>query len=170
VVGGAKSAGQAAVFLARTVRHVHVIIRGPGLGVTMSDYLVRRIASSPKITVYPFSEVTSLEGDAFLRRVGWTDVRTGEVTSRPIANVFLMIGAEPNTEWLDNCLALDEKGFIQTGRDEAGRAMASPFATTKPGIFAVGDVRSGSVKRVASGVGEGSVVVQAIHQFLAERT
>ena len=126
VVGGANSAGQAAMFLARTARHVHMVVRG----------------------------------------AGWTNLRTHEVVARPIANIFLMIGAEPNTDWLGHCLALDGKGFIKTGRDEAGRTLSSPFATTSPGIFAVGDVRSGSVKRVASGVGEGSVVVQAIHQFL----
>ena len=153
VVGGANSAGQAAMFLARTVRHVHMVVRGADLSATMSDYLVQRIVNSPNITVYPFSEITSLEGDAQLHVVGWTNLRTHEVTARPIANVFLMIGAEPNTEWLDHCLALDGKGFIKTGRDEAGRALSSPFATTTPGIFAVGDVRSGSVKRVASGVG-----------------
>jgi len=166
VVGGANSAGQAAIFLARTVQHVHMVIRGAGLSATMSDYLVQRIDTSPRITLYPFSEVTSLEGDAFLRQVGWTNLKNGEVTTRPIANLFLMIGAEPNTEWLDRCLRLDSKGFVQTGRDETGQALASPFATTTPGIFAIGDVRSGSVKRVASSVGEGSVVVQAIHQFL----
>ena len=167
VVGGANSAGQAAMFLARTVAHVHMIVRGAGLSATMSDYLVRRITTSTRVTVYPFSEITSLEGDVFLRRVGWTDIKNGQCTVRPIANLFLMIGAAPNTEWLGNCLALDAKGFIQTGRDEAGNALSSPFATTRPGIFAVGDVRSGSVKRVASGVGEGSVVVQAVHQFLS---
>jgi len=166
VVGGANSAGQAAIFLARTVQHVHMVVRGAGLSATMSDYLVQRIATSPRITLYPFSEVTSLEGDAFLRQVGWTNLKNGEVTTRPIANLFLMIGAEPNTEWLDRCLGLDSKGFVQTGRDDTGQALASPFATTTPGIFAIGDVRSGSVKRVASSVGEGSVVVQAIHQFL----
>jgi len=166
VVGGGNSAGQAAVFLSRTVRHVHVIVRGAGLAATMSDYLVRRIDQSPRITVYPYSEITTLAGDTFLREVGWTDRQTGAVTTRPVANLFVMIGAEPNTEWLGGCLTLDAKGFIVTGRDESGQALASPFATTKPGIFAVGDVRSGSVKRVASGVGEGSVVVQAVHGFL----
>lgn len=166
VVGGGNSAGQAAVFLSRTVRHVHVIVRGQGLAATMSDYLVRRIEQSPRITVHPYSEITALAGDAFLREVSWTNRDTNEVTTRPVANLFVMIGAEPNTEWLAGCLALDPKGFVMTGRDESGLALASPFATTKPGIFAVGDVRAGSVKRVASGVGEGSVVVHAIHTFL----
>ncbi len=166
VVGGGNSAGQAAVFLSRTVRRVHVVVRGKGLAATMSDYLVQRIESSPAVTVHPFTEVTALEGDAFLRRVRLTDCNTGASQIKPIASLFVMIGAEPNTEWLDGCLALDRKGFIQTGRDTEGKALASPFATSKPGVFAVGDVRAGSVKRVASGVGEGSVVVQAVHQFL----
>jgi thioredoxin reductase (NADPH) len=166
VVGGGNSAGQAAVFLSRSVSHVHVVVRGAGLAATMSDYLVLRIESSPQITVHPFTEVTELDGDAYLRRVALTSRRTGESRVYPVSNLFLMIGAEPNTEWLDGCLTLDSKGFVETGRDGDGQALSSPFATTKAGIFAVGDVRAGSVKRVASGVGEGSVVVQAIHQFL----
>ncbi|MGA7540215.1 MAG: FAD-dependent oxidoreductase [Steroidobacteraceae bacterium] len=166
VVGGGNSAGQAAVFLARGSRHVHVIVRGSGLATTMSDYLVQRIAGSPKITVHPYSQITRLEGDRLLREVGWTDRRTGATETRAISNLFVMIGAEPNTEWLGGCLALDMRGFIRTGSDAEGRALSSPFVTSRPGIFAVGDVRSGSVKRVASGVGEGSVVVQAIHQYL----
>jgi len=166
VVGGGNSAGQAAVFLSRNVRHVHIIVRAGGLGATMSDYLVQRITLSTRITVHPYSEVTRLGGDPMLTEVGWTDRQTGQSTLKPVANLFVMIGAEPNTEWLAGCLALDQKGFVETGRDESGRALASPFATTRPGIFAVGDVRAGSVKRVASSVGEGAVVVQAIHQFL----
>jgi thioredoxin reductase (NADPH) len=166
VVGGGNSAGQAAVFLSRRVRHVHVVVRGAGLAETMSDYLVQRIEVSPLISVHPFTEVTALDGDTYLRRVTFTNRNTGASESRPCSNLFLMIGAEPNTEWLNGCLALDAKGFVQTGRDADGKALASPFATTRNGIFAVGDVRSGSVKRVASSVGEGSVVVQAIHHFL----
>ncbi|MBA3810883.1 MAG: NAD(P)/FAD-dependent oxidoreductase [Caulobacteraceae bacterium] len=110
--------------------------------------------------------MTALEGDGYLRAVTFTDHKSGASERRPIANLFLMIGAEPNTEWLDGRLTLDAKGFVQTGKGEDGKALASPFATTRAGVFAVGDVRSGSVKRVASGVGEGPVVVQAIHQFL----
>lgn len=166
VVGGGNSAGQAAVFLSRTARHVHVVVRGQGLAATMSDYLVQRIANSPTITVHAFTDVTALAGDRYLREVTFTDRRTGDSVTHAIANLFLMIGAEPNTEWLNGCLPLDAKGFVRTGKDDADRALASPYATTTPGIFAVGDVRSGSVKRVASSVGEGSVVVQAIHQFL----
>jgi thioredoxin reductase (NADPH) len=166
VIGGGNSAGQAAVFLSRTVRHVHVVVRGAGLAATMSDYLVQRIGTAATITVHPFTEVTALEGDNYLRRVTLTDRKSGVDTPYAISNMFLMIGAEPNTGWLDGCLTLDANGFIKTGRDAGGKALTSPFATTTPGIYAVGDVRSGSVKRVASSVGEGSVVVQAIHQFL----
>jgi thioredoxin reductase (NADPH) len=166
VVGGGNSAGQAALFLSRGARHVHIIVRGPQLAATMSDYLVQRIASLSKITVYPYSEITHLEGDRFLREVGWTERRTGTTETRAIANLFVMIGAEPNTEWLGGCLVLDARGFVRTGCDEEGRVLSSLFVTSRQGIFAVGDVRSGSVKRVASGVGEGSVVVQTIHQYL----
>jgi len=166
IVGGGNSAGQAAMFLARTVQHVYIIVRGAGLAATMSDYLVRRIESSPRISVHPYSEITGLDGERSLQQVSWTDRKNGTTQAHQIGNLFVMIGAEPNTEWLEGCLALDPKGFVCTGVGEDGRRLASPFATNLPGIFAVGDVRSGSVKRVASGVGEGSVVVQAIHQFL----
>jgi thioredoxin reductase (NADPH) len=132
----------------------------------MSDYLVQRIRQSPKITLHTQTEITALEGDDRLRKVTWTSRDTGESETRSVGNIFVMIGAEPNTNWLDGCLDLDAKGFIQTGKDADGMTLTAPYATTKPGIFAVGDVRSGSVKRVASVVGEGSVVIQAVHQFL----
>ncbi len=167
VVGGGNSAGQAAMFLARAVGHVHVLIRGHGLAATMSDYLVRRMQASPRIALHPRTEISGLSGDAVLREVRWTQRDTGASEKRAIGNVFVMIGAEPNTDWLKGCLALDERGFVRTGQDESGRPLASPYATTQPGVYAVGDVRSGSVKRVASSVGEGSVVVQDIHRFLA---
>ena len=166
VVGGGNSAGQAAVFLARHAAHVHILVRAEGLAATMSDYLVQRIESSPRITLHTRTSITALAGERVLQRVTWTDAASGEHETRAIGNVFVMIGADPNTDWLAGCLDLDDKGFVRTGQDAAGKALASPYATTKPGIFAVGDVRSGSVKRVASGVGEGSVVVAAIHQFL----
>ena len=166
VVGGGNSAGQAAVFLARTAAHVHVLVRATGLAATMSDYLIQRIEGSPRITLHPCTEITALAGDHLLRQVTWTDRGTGAAETRVIGNVFVMIGAEPNTDWLQGCLELDEKRFVRTGSDKSGRSLASPYATTRPGVFAVGDVRAGSVKRVASGVGEGSVVVAAIHQFL----
>ncbi len=166
VVGGGNSAGQAAVFLSRTVSHVHVLVRSGGLAATMSDYLVQRILSSPRITLHTRTEITALDGDSLLRQVTWVNRQTGEVSTHRIGNVFVMIGAEPNTEWLQGCLELDAKGFIKTGYAADGLPLASPYETSRPGIYAVGDVRSGSVKRVASSVGEGSVVVQAIHHFL----
>ncbi|AEG92434.1 FAD-dependent oxidoreductase [Ramlibacter tataouinensis] len=167
VVGGGNSAGQAAMYLSRVAAHVHILVRGEGLAATMSDYLVQRIARSPTVTLHPHSEITAMQGDERLRSVTWTHRRTGESVTRPVTNVFLMIGAEPNTDWLRGCLALDDKGFVVTGADADGRALPSPYATSQPGVFAVGDVRSGSVKRVASGVGEGSVVIQAVHRFLS---
>ncbi|MHA6205371.1 FAD-dependent oxidoreductase [Dyella soli] len=166
VVGGGNSAGQAAVFLSRIAAHVHVLVRSQGLAATMSDYLVQRIAQSAEITLHTRSEIVGLEGDERLRRVTWRHRDTGELTTREISNMFVMIGAEPNTDWLEGCLELDGKGFVLTGRGADGVPLESPFATTKPGIYAVGDVRSGSVKRVASSVGEGSVVVQAVHHYL----
>lgn len=160
VVGGGNSAGQAAVFLSRHARHVHVLVRGEGLRATMSSYLVERIASSNRITLHPFSEVVGLEGDHYLTALSWRNRQTGAVTQLPVGALFVMIGAVPNTHWLDGCLELDPQGFVVTGHD------GSPFQTSTPGIYAVGDVRSGSVKRVASGVGEGSVVVHTIHRYL----
>ncbi|USI72843.1 FAD-dependent oxidoreductase [Sphingomonas morindae] len=165
VVGGGNSAGQAAVFLSRLVGHVHVLVRKEGLAATMSDYLVQRINGSPRITLHPFSEVSALGGEHVLEEVEWRDVRTGEPTRIGCGALFVMIGAEPNTDWLLDCLPLDESGFVITGQDEGGLPLSAPYATCKPGIYAVGDVRAGSVKRVASGVGEGSVVVQAVHGY-----
>jgi thioredoxin reductase (NADPH) len=167
IVGGGNSAGQAAVYLSGVVRHVHMIIRGEGLAATMSEYLIERIRRSPTITVHPGTEVTSLTGEGWLREVAWVDRRNGGLVRRGVTNLFLMIGAEPNTAWLQGCVKLDENGFVETGRDEDGRPLASQFCTSRRGIFAVGDVRAGSIKRVASAVGEGSVVVSAIHQHLA---
>jgi thioredoxin reductase (NADPH) len=166
IVGGGNSAGQAAVFLSRTCAHVHVLVRGAGLAATMSSYLVERLASSPKISIHPRTEITALHGDDFLREVTWTNRESGDEETHRVSSLFVMIGASPNTEWLGGCIELDAKGFVRTGQDREGRGLASPYETSRPGIFAVGDVRAGSVKRVASSVGEGSVVVQAIHEFL----
>jgi thioredoxin reductase (NADPH) len=168
VVGGGNSAGQAAVFLSQHASMVHILVRGEGLAATMSDYLIQRIDASPKITLHAHSEISALDGGDALAEVEWTHRKSGEAARRPVANLFVMIGAVPNTDWLDGCVPLDRGGFVITGRDQDGMALASPYATQRPGIFAVGDVRSGSTKRVASGVGEGSVVVSAIHAFLAE--
>ena len=165
VVGGGNSAGQAAVFLAASVRHVYMLVRSAGLAATMSDYLVQRIERSERISLHPHSEVTALAGDTHLESVTWTERRTGAQTTQSARGVFVMIGAEPNTQWAAGCLELDTAGFVCTGA-KAGADADSPYATSRPGVFAVGDVRSGSVKRVASGVGEGSVVVQAVHRWL----
>ena len=165
VVGGGNSAGQAAVFLAGSVRHVHVLVRGQGLAATMSDYLVQRIEHSSHITLHTHSAIVSLEGSHTLEHVAWRDHRSGAETRRPVTAIFAMIGAEPNTAWVDGCLELDPQGFVVTGA-KAGLGADSPYTTSRPGIYAVGDVRSGSVKRVASGVGEGSVVIQAVHRYL----
>lgn len=159
VVGGGNSAGQAAVFLSRHAAHVHVLVRAEGLAATMSDYLVQRIDQSPRITLHARTAITRLEGADRLEHVTWAT--HGQEERRPVRALFVMIGAEPNTDWLAGCLVLDPKGFVLTGQG------GSPFETSRPGIYAVGDVRAGSVKRVASGVGEGSVVVSAVHQFLA---
>ncbi|SFS20075.1 thioredoxin reductase (NADPH) [Dyella sp. OK004] len=167
VVGGGNSAGQAAVFLSRIATHVHMLVRGTGLAATMSAYLIHRIEQSPRITLHTETEIVGLDGDDRLQRVMWRSRRDGASETHAIANVFVMVGAEPNTDWLQGCLVLDPKGFVVTGADLDGTAVSSPFATSRPGIFAVGDVRCGSVKRVASGVGEGSVVIQAVHRFLS---
>ena len=160
VVGGGNSAGQAAVFLSRQVAHVHILVRGAGLAETMSDYLIQRIENSERMTVHPFTEIVAMRGDPTLTEVDWT-VNGGASETVQTGAVFVMIGAQPNTEWTNGCLELDRQGFIATGG--GGKA---PYETSKPGIYAVGDVRSGSVKRVASGVGEGSVVIAAVHRFL----
>jgi thioredoxin reductase (NADPH) len=132
----------------------------------MSDYLVQRILSSHKITLHVHTEITELEGDEFLHAVTWTDRRTGIAQRRTIANIFVMTGAQPNSEWLRGCVDMDARGFIKTGADIDGLKPSSPYSTALPGVFAVGDVRSGSVKRITSAVGEGSVVVAAIHEYM----
>ncbi|HEY0686464.1 MAG TPA: FAD-dependent oxidoreductase [Steroidobacter sp.] len=178
VVGGGNSAGQAAVFLAGGCRHVHIMVRAGGLAETMSHYLIRRIEESPNITLHTRTQITALDGECELERVTWTDARSGQSETRSIRHVFLMTGAAPNTEWLKDCVNLDDKGFVRTGADltqeeltAARWPMSRPpylMETSLPGVFAVGDVRSGSVKRVASGVGEGSICVQFVHRVLRE--
>jgi thioredoxin reductase (NADPH) len=167
VVGGGNSAGQAALFLSQRGAHVYLMIRGRTLGQTMSEYLLSRIETSPRISVLTETEIVSLAGDSHLNEVTWIDRRTGAQTSKRIDSVFLMIGAEPNTQWLNGLVSLDEKGFVKTGGPAAFEQ--TPYATNLEGIYAVGDVRSGSVKRVASGVGEGSVVISDVHRYLAQR-
>ena len=178
IVGGGNSAGQAAVFLAQTSKHVHILVRGTGLSDTMSRYLIRRIEDSPAITVHACTEITSLEGNGHLERVHWRNSRTGEENSCDIRHLFMMTGAVPNTQWLTGCLALDDKGFVKTGQDlsrddmtAAGWPLPRPpylLETSRPGVFAVGDVRAGNVKRVASAVGEGSIAISFVHQVLRQ--
>ena len=178
VVGGANSAGQAAMFLAETAQHVHMLIRGDGLASTMSRYLISRIEAHPKVTLHTRTEIVGLEGNGHLEQIAWRSGRSGPVEKQKIRHVFTMTGAEPSTKWLAGCLALDDKGFIKTGAalsaDDLTTAQwplrRSPhlLETSLPGVFAVGDVRSGSTKRVASAVGEGSIAVATVHQVLAE--
>ncbi len=178
IVGGGNSAGQAAVFLAGGCRHVHILVRSDGLADSMSRYLIRRIEESPNITLHTRTQVTALEGDERLQRVGWRTEPGARVQTRDIEHVFLMTGAAPNTRWLQGCVALDDKDFVRTGpelqaQDLAAAGWALPRAphlleTSLPGVFAVGDVRSGSVKRIASAVGEGSICVQFVHRTLRE--
>jgi thioredoxin reductase (NADPH) len=178
IVGGGNSAGQAAVFLSGIAKHVHMLVRGPCLAESMSRYLIRRIEETPAITLRTRTEVRTLEGNRHLEQVSWRNRDTGAEETRPIRHLFSMTGASPNTAWLRGCLALDDKQFIKTGADLQPQELAGArwplarlpylFETSLPRVFAVGDVRSGSVKRVASAVGEGSVAVQLIHKALAE--
>ncbi|MBV8206388.1 MAG: FAD-dependent oxidoreductase [Acidobacteria bacterium] len=178
VVGGGNAAGQAAVFLSQNTKHVYLFVRGSGLADTMSKYLIRRIEETPGITLLPHTEIVDLAGEDHLERVTWRDNQTGKTENRNIAHVFVMTGAEPNTAWLEGCVALDPKGFIKTGIDLSPEDLAAahwPLArrpylleTTLPAVFAAGDVRAGNVKRVASAVGEGSIAISFVHQVLKE--
>lgn len=163
IVGGGNSAGQAAMFLSRAARHVHVLVRGSSLADSMSDYLLSRLEKDPSITIHYTTEMTRLHGDDHLSHVTIQDKSAGETWTIETRGVFIMVGAAPNTDWLSGIVDLDETGFVVTGQ---GDHDASPFATSHPGIFAVGDVRAGSVKRVASAVGEGSVVVSKVWEHI----
>jgi thioredoxin reductase (NADPH) len=177
IVGGGNSAGQAAMFLARTARHIHMLVRGDELGASMSRYLVRRIEEARNITLHVRTEIESLDGNKHLERVTWRK-RGGPPEPHSIRHVFCMTGAAPNTQWLRGCVALDDKGFVKTGPDLAAADLvdsARPngrapllLETSRAAVFAVGDVRSTSVKRVASAVGEGSVCIQLVHRILHE--
>jgi thioredoxin reductase (NADPH) len=178
VIGGGNSAGQAAVFLAESTRRVRMLVRGDGLAETMSRYLIRRIEDNPAIELLTRSEVVGLEGNGHLARVHVRNGRQGGVETREVRHVFMMTGAVPNTGWLKGCLALDDNGFIKTGSDlsaddlsaAAWPSARAPFLleTSRPGIFAVGDVRAGNIKRVASAVGEGSIAVAFTHRVLQQ--
>lgn len=182
LVGGGNSAGQAAVFLSQHASRVHLLVRGPGLAATMSRYLIERIGATPNIELRPHTEITQLHGDAAggLHGVTWRDLRSATDEHRPLRNLFLFVGAEPEVAWLDGCpVQRDDKGFVRTGADvrpgaeggvrpgAEGGAAPRALETSVPGVYAVGDVRSGSVKRVGGAIGEGAAVVAQIHQHLA---
>jgi thioredoxin reductase (NADPH) len=164
LVGGGNSAGQAAVFLSSYARRVHMAVRSSGLDASMSRYLIDRIAATPNIDLRVRTAVTGLSGttEGILESVDLTCSENGDIQKIDAQYMFLFIGADPNTQWLDRRIALDNKGFVTTGSDSR-----SPLETSSPGVFAVGDVRCGSVKRVAAGVGEGAAAVAQIHAYLA---
>ncbi len=171
IVGGGNSAGQAAIFLAGFATHVHLVVRGKGLKETMSRYLIARIEASQEITVHTSTTIEALEGGKRLERIRWRKAETGVSETHELRHLFLMTGADPNTAWLAECLTLDAKRFVKTGPDIAAdwqlKRAPFPLETNLPGIFAVGDIRANSIKRVASAVGEGSMAVQFVHQVLA---
>ncbi len=161
VIGGGNSAGQAAMFLSRSARCVRVLVRGASLAASMSTYLSSRLQADPRITIEYGAEVSALHGSEHLAAVTIRDIASGTLRKVETRALFIMVGAAPNTKWLADLVQLDDKGFVVTGNSPV-----SPFATSQPGIFAVGDVRSGSVKRVASSVGEGSVVISKVWEFV----
>ncbi|WP_407935194.1 FAD-dependent oxidoreductase [Cupriavidus plantarum] len=173
LVGGGNSAGQAAVFLSQHAGKVNMLVRGPGLAATMSRYLIDRIAATPNIELLPHTELVALHKGSCDGLVGvtWQNRQTGVETERNIRNVFLFVGAEPETRWLEGCdVTTDRSGFVRTGAaavDGPADRLPAALETCVPGVFAVGDVRSGSVKRVGGAIGEGAAVVAQIHEFLA---
>ena len=165
IVGGGNSAGQAAMFLARTAKHVHVLVRGTTLASSMSDYLLQRLQSHPRITIHTQTVVCELVGDTRLEALTIHDAASNMDWTLRARALFIMAGAAPNTGWLSGLVELDDRGFVRTGRAAGGR---SAYETSRHGIFAVGDVRQGSVKRVASAVGEGSVVMSAVWSHISD--
>jgi thioredoxin reductase (NADPH) len=177
VIGGGNSAGQAAVYLSQTASKVHMLVRASQLSETMSRYLIQRIEENPAIELHYCTEIVGLEGDTQLERVTWRNKNTGETATHDIRHVFIMAGGSPRTEWLKGCVAMDNKGFILTGRDLDPvirdyhwplQRVPQMLETSLPGVFAVGDVRAGNVKRVAAAVGEGSISIYLVHRVLAE--
>jgi thioredoxin reductase (NADPH) len=173
VVGGGNSAGQAAVFLAGTAKQVYVLVRSDGLADSMSRYLIRRIETTPNIELLTQSEIVALHGDATLESIRWRDNRDGAETTCSVQHLFVFIGATPNSDFLSDAVLTDSKGFICTGSEVVANGgpwplprAPFPLETSCPGIFAAGDVRATSTKRVASAVGEGSVAVQYVHRVL----
>jgi thioredoxin reductase (NADPH) len=176
VIGGGNSAGQAAVFLSQNTSDVHMLVRSSSLAETMSRYLIQRIEENPQIHLHYSSELTDLAGAEHLEHISWVERKSEKTIVQPIRHVFVMTGASPETPWLSGCAALDSKGFVVTGPDLASVKAPIPWPlsrqphmleTSLPGVFVVGDARSGNVKRVASAVGEGSIVVHMVHQVLA---
>lgn len=163
IIGGGNSAGQAAMYLSRTASHVHLLIRGDSLAASMSEYLSDRLENDPAITIHFNTEMSALYGEEHLEAIDIRDRNTGEVERMKTRGVFIMVGAAPNTDWLNDCAQLDSKGFVLTGEDVKRN---SSYETSHDGIFAVGDVRAGSVKRVASAVGEGSVVISKVWEYV----
>ena len=177
VVGGGNSAGQAAVYLSQTASKVHMLVRSGQLSDTMSRYLIQRIEENPVIELHYYTEIVDLDGDTQLECVTWRDTNTGATSTHDIRYVFIMAGGSPRTDWLKGCVAMDNKGFILTGRDLDPvlqdyhwplPRVPQMLETSLPGVFAVGDVRAGNVKRVASAVGEGSIAISLVHRVLAE--
>jgi len=174
VIGGANSAGQAAMYLSRAAKSVTIVVRAPSLEASMSYYLIQQIAANPKITVRTCTEVRRVTGDDHLEKLTLVDNRTGDSEEVVCGRMFIFIGAAPRTEWLDGVLARDEHGFILTGpdlRNVCGWTLDRPphhLETSVPGVFVAGDVRSESAKRVAAAVGEGSMAVMLVHRYLSE--
>ncbi|HVZ54115.1 MAG TPA: FAD-dependent oxidoreductase [Pseudolabrys sp.] len=171
LIGGGNSAGQAVVFLAPRVKHLHLVVRGSGLEATMSRYLIDRIQALANVTLHAGTEVVALQGDRTggLNTAVFRERASGATRSYPMRHLFLFIGADPNAGWLANCIDVDAKGFVITGTTfSAGDAARAPLPleTSRPGIFAIGDVRAGSTKRVGAAIGEGAAVVAQIHQVL----
>jgi thioredoxin reductase (NADPH) len=178
VVGGGNAAGQAAVYLAQSAKHVYMLVRADGLSESMSRYLIRRIEGNDAITLLTRTEIVALKGDNHVEEVVWRDNRNGATETHQIRHVFAMTGAVPNTQWLGGCVTVDANGFIKTGSDLSREDLAAAswplarqphlFETSRPGVFAVGDVRGGNMKRAAAAVGEGATAVYFAHQVLAE--
>ena len=174
LIGGGNSAGQAVVFLAPKVKHLHLVVRREGLEASMSQYLIDRIKALPNVTLHTRTEIVGLEGDAVTGLAGavFRCRKTGETHSCALRHLFLFIGADPNAGWLEDCVQVDDKGFVVTGAEftngaASTRRQALPLETSWPGVFAIGDVRAGSTKRVAAAVGEGAAVVAQLHSVLA---
>jgi thioredoxin reductase (NADPH) len=180
VVGGGNSAGQAAVFMSQNALKVHMLVRRSELASTMSRYLIQRLTENPQIELHWDTEITALEGNGCLEHVTWRNRKTGESETRDVGHIFVMTGASPRTDWLRGCVALDDKGFILTGRDLESATLPADLPpwplsrgplmleTSLPGVFAVGDARANNVKRVASAVGEGAISISLVHRALAE--